>query len=119
MFKFIRTTLIALCMLGAIVGCSKPEDQLIGKWRDIKDGSTAEFIKDGTVIVHQSGMTVTGRYSVLEKNRLKLEFEGLFGLGGPQISDFKFENNKLLTSNKTGGWDTAVRVTDTASSGKG
>ena len=41
-----------------VLTSSKPENPIVGKWREIGGTETIEFFKDGTVIVFSKGMTM-------------------------------------------------------------
>jgi len=59
-----------------LTSCSKqPSSTIIGKWRvESRFSETVEFRKDGTVISSRGTNTETGKYTFVDNNHLKIEF---------------------------------------------
>jgi hypothetical protein len=59
-----------------LTSCSKqPSSTIIGKWRvESRFSEKVEFRKDGTVTSSRGTNTETGKYTFVDKNRLKIEF---------------------------------------------
>jgi hypothetical protein len=49
---------------------------MVGKWQDLDQGMAMEFFKEGTLVVLEHKETSTGTYTVLDKDRLKIEMPG-------------------------------------------
>ncbi|MHB1354991.1 MAG: hypothetical protein ACYCZF_03330 [Anaerolineae bacterium] len=79
-------------LVTSVVSCS-PRTALLGKWQ-AEDGSSIEFLRDGTVMV-KTLVTVAGKYSFIDDTRIKIEFEGLLGLAGPQIYTVRIDDGQL------------------------
>ena len=86
--------LVAMVVILAtsVVSCS-PRTALLGKWQ-AEDGSSMEFLRDGTVMV-KALVTVAGTYTFIDNTRIKIEYQGLLGLAGPQIYEFKVQGGQL------------------------
>ncbi len=83
--------------LSLIFSCSsKPENAIIGKWKEINGTGTIEFFKDGTVIAVDEGMSIGGSYKFIDKDRIKMEFQGFLGaLAGPIVAKVSISDNEL------------------------
>lgn len=64
-----------------VAGCGSDEAKFHGKWREFHNtklkpqfGGSVEFLKDGTFV---TGGKSTGKWSLVEKDRLKLEVTAL------------------------------------------
>ncbi len=86
-------TIILFILL--IASCaSKPENLIIGKWEDVKDKTTIEFLKDGTcILVERKQQAVVGKYNFIDNNRLKVDIYGMSRILQMAIS----ENELILT----------------------
>ena len=72
--KNLTTILVFLLVCVACSG-GPTADKVLGAWKDASDGSTTEFLSDGTVMIaNSSGTTMTGKWVRLEDDRVKLEF---------------------------------------------
>ena len=78
-----------------VLTSSKPENPIVGKWREIGGTETIEFFKDGTVIVFSKGMTMGGSYKFVAKDRIKLELGGLGILAGPIVAKVSINGDEL------------------------
>jgi len=96
-----------MLMMLVALGCNSPKDKIIGKWGD-KD-TNFEFLKDGTVVVTNGGQSGSGKWSIMDDGRLRLDVSS--PLGGNKTVLMKFtvtdsgltftdENNKSETSPK-------------------
>lgn len=90
---------MVLILSASLVACT-PGSALLGKWQ-AEDGSTMEFLRDGTVMV-KALVTIAGKYTLPDKTRIKIEFQGLLGLGGPQIYEFKVQDGQLTLIDSNG-----------------
>jgi len=78
-----------------VLTSSKPENPIVGKWREIGGTETIEFFKDSTVIVFSKGMTMGGSYKFVAKDRIKLELGGLGILAGPIVAKVSINGDEL------------------------
>jgi hypothetical protein len=84
------------CMLSFLVSCSsKPENAIIGKWSVIDGTEKMEFFKDGTITVADKGMNMGGKYTFVEKDRIKVELGGLGALAGPFVATVSISGDEL------------------------
>lgn len=93
--------LVAMVVILAtsVVSCN-PRSALLGKWQ-AEDGSSMEFLRDGTVMV-KALVTVAGTYTFIDNTRIKIEYQGLLGLAGPQVYEFKVQDGKLTLIDSNG-----------------
>lgn len=85
-----------VCMVALASSCSsKPENEILGKWKEIRGTETMEFFKDGTISVVNRGMSMGGSYKFVDKDRIKLELGGLGALAGPIVAKVSFSSGEL------------------------
>lgn len=101
--KNVKAKLISIVLLVSIflTGCSA-ESKIIGTWVDA-DGVNYEFFKDGTVTIESYGIVVSGNYEFIDGDTMKLNLDGLWGLGGASVFDVKISGKELAltTSGQT------------------
>ena len=52
--KFLNIkTFAVLSLFATLLGCSKPEDKLVGTWQNVKTQSSIQFNKDKTGVIFQ------------------------------------------------------------------
>lgn len=85
------TTILLVLILAA---CSGPERDVLGKWKSEDGLSTIEFFHEGTVTMMDEIMPVSGSYTFLEKDRIKLDMGGIGALFGPLVSEIVISKNK-------------------------
>lgn len=93
--KMLVGMMAALWLMLLLTACGSVQDQLLGKWEGDFGPAKAglEFFKDGTIIT--SGVPVTGKYSWLDDNRIKMEW-----LGVPLVFNVAFKDDVLtITGN--------------------
>jgi hypothetical protein len=93
--------LIGWCSIACIVfllsSCSsKPENEIVGKWKEIGGTETLEFFKDGTISVIDKRMSLGGSYKFVGKDRIKFELGGLGALTGPIVEKVSFSGRELI-----------------------
>ena len=84
-----------LLLLTAIlfVGCfADTKTDIIGKWKN--ETTKMELFKDGTVSINKNGTPMTGTYSVLEDDRLKMTITAM-GMTMTQVAKIKLKDNSL------------------------
>jgi hypothetical protein len=74
---------------------SKPEDAIVGKWKELGGTETMEFFRDGTVSVVDEGMSMAGSYKFVDKDRVKVELGGLGALMGPVVARVSISGEDL------------------------
>ena len=77
-------------LLTACAGTSK----IVGSWVD-SDGGKYEFYKDGSMTISTLGITMSGSYELIDRETLKMSLEGLLGLGGSTIFNYKVSGDQL------------------------
>jgi hypothetical protein len=94
----------------------KLEKNVIGKWLNLKETESLEFLDDGTMLIgteESSHSKVRGYYKIVDKDRLKVHFgKGLYDKLLPPMS-FKIsisENEITLTDEPDGAATTYKRI---------
>lgn len=83
-------------ILSSLVSCSsKPEDAIVGKWKEIGGTEKMELFKDGTITVSGESMSFGGEYTFVDKDRIKVEFGGLGALAGPMVATVSISGNEM------------------------
>lgn len=103
--KEINPFLIGLIVLSVIFlsGCiQKPEDAVIGKWKEVSGTETIEFFKDGTITIVDKGMSMSGNYKFIDNEHIRMDLGGLGALMGPIISKVSFTNDELVMITEKG-----------------
>ena len=98
----LKNPLISLAVLLSflfLVGCSKQKN-IVGKWQDVKRAETMEFFPDGTVAAKAGGMSMAGKYTFLDNERIKIELGGMAALAGPMIVKFVISGNELTLTDQ-------------------
>lgn len=85
---------LIVCLL--LAGCS-PSGKIVGKWQ-AEDGSTYEFFKDGAVTITTYGLSFSGDYEFLDKDRVMITMDGLLGFAGGQVYTVDYSGGQLLLS---------------------
>jgi len=95
-----KKLLLVLTLLFTI-GCSEsPKEQILGQWHNAN--AKMELFKDNTVSIEKKGTPMTGTYSVLDNNRLKMTIT-VMGMTMTRVSTFKVTDKELvLTAEDTG-----------------
>jgi uncharacterized protein (DUF2147 family) len=89
-----RFTVVAMVFM--FTSCSpKPENPIVGKWKNIDGTETMEFFKDGTVSLVGKEMSLGGTYKFVDTNRMKLEYGDLGAWMGPIITTISISGNEL------------------------
>lgn len=91
---------VILAILFGVSGCKK-QNAIIGKWK-AEDGSFLEFFKDGTVEIQGGLIRAVGKYSFPDKGTLRLDLEGLWGIVGPTLYDYKISGKTLTLIDQFG-----------------
>lgn len=90
--------LVITLILSLLASCSsKPEDTIVGKWSEIGGTEKMELFKDGTItiMVADKGMNLGGKYTFVEKDRIKVEMGGLGALIGPFVATVSISGDEL------------------------
>jgi hypothetical protein len=69
---------------------------IVGRWKEANGTEVMEFLKDGTVIVTDKGMTMTGSYKFIDDKRIKIELKGIGILAGPGIAEISTLGDELV-----------------------
>ncbi len=88
--------IVFICLLLVLIlfGCSS-KSNLVGVWQG-EMGDSIEFLKDGTVIIVDQFFSASGKYSVLDDNRIRLEMDGIWGIAGSQVFSYQMSGNNLI-----------------------
>jgi len=83
-------------ILASLVSCSsKPEEAIIGKWSEIGATEKMEFFKDGTITINDKGINMVGKYTFVDKDRIRVEFGGLAAKIGPIVVTVSISGDEL------------------------
>ncbi|MGB3119631.1 MAG: DUF5640 domain-containing protein [Verrucomicrobiales bacterium] len=97
---------LAFAAFAMLMSCSEKES-LVGKWQQYGaangENATFEFFGDGKLSLTTKETTVSGRYSVLEGNSLKWEFEGRGQWIGPVIESISLSGDELSLTDSVSG----------------
>jgi len=99
--KNLMNYLIVVLILFMLVSCSL-ETSIVGKWNEIDGNETMEFFKDGTVSVNSGYVNTSGSYSLVDNDRIKLTFNGLFALAGPVVADISVHGDEMAITMPNG-----------------
>lgn len=88
---------IILCIFSCT---SNPEDAIVGKWQQIDGTETVEFFKEGTITIDPDDMpSMSGNYSFIDKDRIKIELGGRVGsIVDPMVLKVQITRNELTTT---------------------
>jgi hypothetical protein len=82
-----------------LVACTtKPENAIVGKWKEIDKTDVMEFFKEGSVSVTDKDMSLVGNYKFVDDGRLRLEIVGLKSM----IVTIKLTANELIFTETNG-----------------
>jgi hypothetical protein len=86
-----------VCIVTLLSSCSsKPENKIVGKWKEIGGTETMEFFKDGTVSVVDNKISLKGSYQFIDEKRIKFKLGGLGPLAGPIVEKVSFSGGELV-----------------------
>jgi thioredoxin-related protein len=98
------------------ISISTPQDAIIGKWIE-EDGSTTEFLKEGTIILSEKEIPMAGNYRFIDDTRIRIEIGGLGALAGPMIFEIvSVSNNELVIKDPKGKVTKLTRISDNKNS---
>ncbi|NSW52546.1 MAG: hypothetical protein HPY85_08600 [Anaerolineae bacterium] len=86
---------LLLIILSLLLSACSASSKIVGSWVDA-DGVVYEFFKDGTVTIDSWGITISGTYEFIDKDTLKMNLDGLWGIGGATVFDVEFSGKQLL-----------------------
>lgn len=120
MMKKLNLRLILSLLLLAIfiVGCAKkPQELVIGKWRNIKDSETIEFFEDGTLRLSSTNPkasipSLDGKWVILSDGRLKAEVTFL-GSSVSRIGGLNASNDEITLKDDSGKEDKYTKIKQT------
>jgi hypothetical protein len=110
MKKIIKSLLVFITASALFISCST-KSSIVGKWEET-DGEvqTLEFFKDGTVSAIERRMTLAGKYSFVDDDRIKVELGGIGSLAGPMILRVSLSNGELRLTDTRGKTSTYKRA---------
>ncbi|MBP7274822.1 MAG: hypothetical protein KBA51_01305 [Kiritimatiellae bacterium] len=86
---------VAVILCTSVSCSSKQEDAIAGKWSKIGDTEKMEFFKDGTITIATKSENLVGKYSFIDKDRIRVELGGVRALGGPFVASVSFSGDEL------------------------
>jgi len=89
---------LGVLILVGLTGCGKKgEKSIIGKWQEVgNEKSTMEFFKDGTIIVNDGIMTLTGNYNFIDESRVRIELGGIGELFGAIVAEISSSKDEIV-----------------------
>lgn len=95
-----RLTLLVVIILLflLVVSCASNEKKIVGEWQATEGGGGVTFYKDGTVIFTDSIGDISGTYSFVDDDTIKVEMSGILSLGGNLMIDVSFSDGNLVMS---------------------
>lgn len=93
--------ILILLFLLLSIGCLR-QKSIVGKWQPTSGTETMEFFKDGTVATEGGPMALTGKYTILDEKRLKIEFGGMGALAGPMMATYEISGDELTLTAQNG-----------------
>lgn len=100
---------LALCVVLLACAACSGKAALTGKWQ-ASDGSTIEFFSDGTVSMGGGLLPITGDYTVLNRETLRMDLGGLWGLAGPQTYQYRISGRELTLVSPLGVETTLTKI---------
>jgi hypothetical protein len=107
--KSMARTLVVLVSALLFVSCSL-KSSIVGKWQEIGGSETIEFFKDGTISLTSHGISLNGKYTFIEDDRIKVEFGGLGSIAGPILYRASISSGELTLNDSKGKTSKFARV---------
>lgn len=83
-------------IISSLVLCSsKAEHAIVGKWSEVGRTEKMELFKDGTITIADYGMTMGGKYTFVDKDRIRVELGGLGALLGPVVVTISISGDEM------------------------
>src|SRR5512137_366091 len=94
-------SLLALLCAGS---CSRtPDASLVGRWREVGTSGIVAFQQDGTVEVSDGDSVVSGKFTLLPPDKLKLDLIGKGGAAlGPRVYGVAIAGDKMTWKDVNG-----------------
>lgn len=84
--------LAGLCLMAILSSCSsKLENEIAGKWQEINGTENMEFSKEGAMRSVDNGISLSGSFKYIGKDRIKIE------MGGPGASAGTIEAKVVIS----------------------
>ena len=100
-----KTCITFLLALTAFVftSCSKSKQpNVVGRWHEIGTTGLAAFHEDGTIELSADGKEVSGKYSFITDDKLKIELAGKGASVGPRVYQFALSGTKMTLTDVDG-----------------
>ena len=88
---------VFLLIVSLLFAACSPSSKIVGRWEDA-DGAIYEFFKDGTMVIKTGIFSVSGTYDFVDRDNLKLNMDGLWGIGGATVYSVKISGSQLTLS---------------------
>lgn len=98
---WIAVSIIALVSLVFLGTACKSAPKIVGTWEG-ENGSSLEFFKDGTFVAKGGLLPISGDYSVLDNQQLRMDMGGLWGIAGPQVLGYRVSGKTLTLTDSLG-----------------
>ncbi len=105
-----KVWIVILVVLLAASACGGPRRSIIGKWDQVGGGETLEFYTDGTVVATGVGMTISGTYTFIDDEHIRIDLSGLWGIAGPQVFRVSISGNRMVLEDSYGSTFEYTRV---------
>lgn len=89
-----RFVVVAVMLAAILVGCGK--QSLEGEWTN-GDGAIA-FAKNSTLILREKSLNVTGKWDLIDGDRVTMQFSGLMAFAGAEVCKYRFDSDQLVLS---------------------
>jgi hypothetical protein len=78
--------LVVALGLFVLISCSsKPEEACLGKWSTADGSAKIELFENGKINIIENHLLVHGKYSFVDKDKIKVELAGYEHVGGPPV----------------------------------
>ena len=108
--RYLIFTAVLLVLLSLSACVPGLRTAIVGKWQEVDGTETIEFIRGGTVMILDEGRSISGAYEFVDKNRIKVEFGGLYSLAGAQVCTVSVTGNHMMLVMPDGDKSTYRRV---------
>ena len=101
MNRAVRNLSLVFTAAALFVGCSQ-QGGLLGKWQEIGGSETMQLFNDGTVTVLSHGFTLTGKFSVVDGDHIRMEFGVVGKVTGPKVARYSVSGDELTMTDNEG-----------------
>ncbi len=95
MKKSVVLSLVIICLV-LLASCSDSKS-IVGSWTD-DAGSSFNFYEDGTLTINSGLLSTSGTYTFIDSDTMKVQLDGLLGIGGATVYDVEISKGELKLS---------------------